>query len=312
MELELVFNELSWSRPAPSREAARACADAFVRAAAAATKRGIKRTIRSGVDFMNLELAPRYHWWDWRKDPAVERDLQSYFRLIVTKYPAVADEPVLEDDLLGYDHFLQGQQAIGLGVAHRMDSLALSMPSSDTWNTHLIRLEVRQLIEGEVESHLENVRHASRSQHVSDHHADWIKQRLASVVDSGQALWKRSAEFFPQLDFCDAVCDQMWRLPKAALAPIIRGLFQLDEYAREWSSGPFSPELIQCGVSPDSAPTIDQFAGERTFKCPDGRSFVFSWHAKVGSWRVYFDWKAGPGRLLIGYVGPHLRTVKSR
>ena len=311
MELELVFNELSWERAAPGVDTARACAEAFVLTMIEAMRRGVKRSIRSNLDIQKIELAPQYHWWDWLKDPAVRRDLQRYFRSIATKYPALLDEPEIARDILGCDYFLRGERATGLGVAHLTDSLALSMLSSEIWNTPLISLEVQEAIEGEIEQRSENVRHASRWEHVRDSHSDWVRQRLASVIDNGSTLWKRSGEYFPSLIFCEAASAQMSLLPKIALASIVRGLFQLDAYAREWLSGPFDPDQVPCTVSPDSDSTMKRFAGERTFKCPDGQSRTFSWHAKVGSWRVYFDYQVGPARLLVGYVGRHLRTVKS-
>ena len=310
MELELVFNELSCEHPAPDRDTARMWAESVVLTMREVMQRGAKRVVRSTLDLQQVELGPDYRWWDWRKDPAVPRELQQYFRSIATKYPALLDEAVIEQDMYGCDYFLDGQRAAGLGIACRMDSLALSMPSSRIWQTSLLLLEVHELREDEIERRAEDVRHASRPEHVRDAHSDWIKRRLESLVEDGDELWERSREFFPSLVFCSAVAEQMNGLPKAALPSVIRGLFRLDDYAREWMSGGFDPKEVRCSLSPESPSTMSQFAAERTFLCPDGRRLAFSWHAKVGSWRVYFDSNVGPRRLLVGYVGRHLRTAK--
>jgi hypothetical protein len=216
LELELVFNELSWERPAPSVDEARVCADRFVLTMSEVMGRGVKRVVRSARDLAQLELGPHYHWWDWRKDPAVRRELQQYFRSILTKYPPLLDEAEIEQDMHGCDYFLDGRRAVGLGIACRTDSLALSMLSSDVWNTPMLSLDVHELCEDEIEQHAEEVRHVGRPEHVRDTHSDWIKRRLASLVEDGTELWNRSSEFFPSLVFCEAVAEQMCRSGECA------------------------------------------------------------------------------------------------
>jgi hypothetical protein len=312
VELDVVFNELSCERPAIDCDKARVWAESFVLTMREVMQRGVKRRVRSTRDLQQLELGPRYYWWDWQKDRAVRLELRQYFRLVATKYPALTDEPEIEQEMHGCDYFFGGRRAAGLGIACRMDSLAISMPSSNVWDTPLLSLEVHELREEDVEERAENVHHASRPEHVRDTHSDWIKRRLQSVVEDGAELWRRSGQFFRSLVFCRAVAGQMNAIPKTALASVMRGLFHLDDYARGWTSGGFDSKQVTCDVSPESPSTMAQFAEERTFPCPDGRPVAFSWHAKVGSWRVYFDWKVGPGRLLVGYVGKHLRTAKYR
>ncbi len=312
MELELVFNELSCEKPAPSVELARQHIESFVLTMVEATRRGVKRNIRSTCDLQQLELGPGYHWWDWRHDRLVRRELQQYFRSITTKYPALSDAPTIERELLGCDFFHKGRKAAGLGVAHRLDSLAVSLPSSDAWNCAAILIEIQELCNGDIEQFSDNVRHACYANHVRNDHPDWIKQRLISLVKNGSELWDRSAEFFPKLMFCDAVASQMASLPAIALPSVMRGLFQLNQYAGEWVSGGFNERQVGCMVSPDSQSTMQQYAAERTFRCPDGQPYTFSWHAKVGFWRIYFRWNDTNRQLLIGYVGPHLSTVKFR
>ena len=313
MELELVFNELSWEHPASSVEEARECANRLVLTMSEATRRGVKRAVRTTCDLQQLQLGPGYYWWHWREDPEVRRELQTYFRSIATKYPALLDEAEVAHAMQGCDYFMNGQRALGLGIACRMDSLALSMLSSNEWDTPVISLEVHELLEEKIERRLEDVRHVARPEHAPEAHGDWIKRRLTSLVENGSELWKRSSEFFPSLLFCTDVAEQMRALPKPALASILRGLFRLDDYARGWIASGFDPDQVQCDVSPESDSTMNLFAQERTFVSPDGRSVTFSWHAKVGGpWRVYFHPGVGPGRLLVGYVGKHLRTAKYR
>ena len=99
------------------------------------------------------------------------------------------------------------------------------------------------------------------------------------------------------------------RFTFSGLPSIVRGLFNLNAFCITWQNGAFDPGEIQCAVSPESGPTLQRYSEERTFMCPDGQQRVFSWHAKVGSWRLYFDPAPGPGHLFVGYAGKHLRTV---
>ncbi|MCI0674045.1 MAG: hypothetical protein L0Y64_26665, partial [Myxococcaceae bacterium] len=57
-----------------------------------------------------------------------------------------------------------------------------------------------------------------------------------------------------------------------------------------------------------------QFGAERIFLCPDGERRVFRLHSKVrvGEWRVYFIPDRESGRVTVGYIGPHLSTVRFR
>jgi len=155
VDLELVFNELSCEEPAPSIELARPRIESFVRTIVEATKRGAKRHIRSSCDLQQLELAPKYHWWHWRSDALVQRELQQYWRSITTKYPALSDEPSIEEELLSCDFFHGGRRANGLGIAYRLESLAVSLPSSKTWDSNAISIEIHEICDGEIDKRLD-------------------------------------------------------------------------------------------------------------------------------------------------------------
>ncbi|MCI0528399.1 MAG: hypothetical protein L0Y56_13245, partial [Nitrospira sp.] len=62
--------------------------------------------------------------------------------------------------------------------------------------------------------------------------------------------------------------------------------------------------------SPESQATLQQFGRERTFRSPDGEERIFSWHVRLtpGSWRIYF-FPEEAGKMIVGYIGPHLPTV---
>jgi hypothetical protein len=73
-------------------------------------------------------------------------------------------------------------------------------------------------------------------------------------------------------------------------------------------------DLSQCPypgqTSVDSAATLQEFGGDRTFLCPDGERRTFSQHLKLRhTWRIYVYVLPDSGLCCVGYAGPHLPTV---
>ncbi|MFH1113330.1 MAG: hypothetical protein V1792_05365 [Pseudomonadota bacterium] len=274
-----------------------------------ATAHGVRRTLRIPEDFQARPIASNYYWKNWIRDDRVERELRRFFLSLATKEPFLRDQPDIEAVWSEIDCLWHGQFALGLKAAYVSDGLALSMTSEEEWNNFLIECDIHEVVGEDVECRREVVHHASTTSHVEPQ-LSWIEERIRIAVRDGKELWHLRGDFFPALDWCSSVEDLMAQLPVAALPRIVGGLFSLNSFCATWQSGRFASQEIQCVVSPESEATLKKYCGERTFMCPDGTHRLFSWHAKVGSWRIYFDPASGPGRLLVGYVGKHLRTVK--
>jgi hypothetical protein len=311
MYLEMFGNELSLTPVAPDVSVGQERAKQFVMTMRAATARGVHRVLRLSEDFLNTPFAPDYDFYRWTADKRVERELQQYFRTLSTKVPFFRYQPIADTVLEGIECYRDGKLARGLTAAYIADGLAVSMCSQPVWEGSLVECEVYEIVGADVECRTDDVHHASCESHV-DQQTAWFEQRIQHTVENGAELWRCSRDHFPALSWCASIEEQMVGLPSGALASITRGLFRLNAYCSCWQSGPFDPDSIGCAVSPESQSTLDTYSAERTFLCPDGRQRVFSWHAKMGQWRIYFDPEPGPGRLLLGYVGRHLRTTKFR
>jgi hypothetical protein len=310
MLLEMFVNELSLT-PARDVATAHVWAKGFVETMRAAASRGVYRGIYVPEDFSGKPLATGYYWRDWLADRRVDVELRRYYRSLTTKSPFLRDQPALEKVFAGIDCFVGSAAALGVRAAYVADGLAVSLLSDATWDRPLLACEIHEIVDEDIISRCESVHHASTSDHVLAQ-SEWIHGRIQSTVLTGQELWRRVDELFPRLEFCVVVEDQMVRLPSLSLASVVRGLFRLNAFCLSWQSGTFDPHAIECTVSPEKESTLQQFGNERTFMCPDGEYRVFSWHVKLGQWRIYFAPCVGTGRLLIGYVGDHLRTVKFR
>lgn len=305
----MFVNELSLVPAAVNVAMGQSQAKEFVLTMRAAAARGVQRTLRMPEDFFAKALAPNYFWQSWLNDHRVARELRQYFRSLATKAPFLSDDPVTEAAWAATDCRWRNQTALGLKAAYVADGLALSMRSGLEWNSPFLECEIQEIVEEDISCRSENIHHASLAVHL-DTHTDWIHERIKTTVTDGEELWRRFDDFFPSLTCCSVVEEQMTRLPTQSLASILRGLFRLNTFCVAWQDGKFDPSKIGCTISPESRSTLQMYGAERTFWCPDGVQRRFSWHAKMGRWRIYFDPAPGPGQLYIGYVGEHLGTAK--
>lgn len=309
MLLEMFINELSLTPAAADVLTGQERLRQLIITMRDAVAMGVKRVLHLPEDFFYKHFAPDYNWYNWLSDNRVDIELRRYFRSLTTKSPFFLDEPN-EEALWGdIDCFWQNKKTLGLKAAYVADGLAFSVLSQSEWDNYLIECDIHEIIDDDVSCRIESIHHASRNAHLGSQ-LDWIQNRIQKSVADGRALWLNIGGFFPSLRFCSVVEDQMGLLPNAAIASISGGLFHLNVYCMGWQSGGFDPSGIGCNVSPESESTLQKYGEERTFLCPDGVQRTFSWHAKVGKWRIYFDPTPGPERMLVGYVGKHLRTVE--
>lgn len=198
------------------------------------------------------------------------------------------------------------------------EALAVSLASNEQWNCNRLPITIQKLEEDELIEDRIEIRHASAEEHVLSH-ADWISERSRTLIVDGRDLWNRRSELLPNLELCDSMAAPLASLKAGnpMLRPVIGRLFELDSYCKTWQLGAFSPDQFPCRTTTDSETTLQQYALERTFLCPDGEQRVFSWHVRLPplAWRMYFipqepvsETKAGA--MIVGYVGKHLRTVK--
>lgn len=320
MDLEMVLNELSLRSPATDVHVARQRMSDLILTVVVATKHGVKRTIRTLSNLDAEELAPNYPIARWRNDSNVDRELQRFFRTLVTKSPFledVADLDILRSIGLS-DFFHSEDQAIGLGVAYWLEALAISLRSEPRWYDSHLQIRIVQIDEHEeMTDTTEEIAHASSSGHIQEH-LHWINERQHKddqlSVRDGMTIWERKEELFPSLYFCEKVGEQMQAMSRGnlLLMPIMKRLYELEGFCKVWHEGPFDHNKMLSKVTNESETTIEMFGNERTFRCHDGTFRVFRWHVRLtpGAWRLYFYPLPEERKLIIGYIGPHLPTVQ--
>ena len=284
MALEMVLNELSL-QTAADIHTARSWMEAFIQTVNAASSHRVSRVIRTKSDIFDITLAVGYPLRRWLNDQEVDQEMRRYIKVLTTKAPFWEDLTDLYDSVLAHEFTFDSRDAQGLGVAYLLDSVAVSLPSAESWNSALLTLNVDCISEDDqIEEKTVEVIHASHPSHVVEH-AQWISERLRSDVQDGPDLWNRRDELFPSLAFCEMVGNQIQLLSSTMLSPVVRGLFNLEAYCRDWSEGGFDPTQLATKATMETQRTLDQYGKERNFLCPGGERRTFSWHIRLdASW----------------------------
>ncbi|BBD59577.1 hypothetical protein NIES2109_23650 [Nostoc sp. HK-01] len=311
MDLEIVFNELSLQAPAAEMNTARLWMEEFINTILSVKPpAGFKRKLRTKSDFNYLLLAPDYRLVQWRNDPDVDPEKRRFIRTLQDKN----DPPLPDIADPGIEVIYEQQKAIGLYYAFVFNSLAISLQSDSQWNLSRLKVEVITVDEDEFVTTHETVLHASCCNHVEEH-CNWIQafqERLRQEVIDGLDLWNRREELFPSLLFCESVSKQIQTLyvGTPVLRQVVKKLFELENYCKIWIDGAFNSDLLPSKTTPESTSRLQQLKDELTFLCPDGKTRVFSLHIRMtggGAWRLHFSEELGPGKIIIGYIGPKIQ-----
>jgi hypothetical protein len=262
--------------------------------------------------FNNHEFAPGYFFFNWYSDGKLDSDLKQLILDMLTTMP-YSDEILRQFELkegkpleLAYEE----RVCIGLGLASNLafDTAALSYPDQGAWDKESYPVSMRALEEGESDISTTDgiARNISGPAHC-EIHRKFFQALLKQNLVSGRELWERRDELFPNLEFCERVKDQLagqnGAMPE--FAQIMKRLFELQEYAKNWDRKPIKPPDFQTKVSPESATRRKKFKEQLKIKCPDGVRRQFDWHARYtpGAGRIYFFPEEAGGRLIVGSIG---------
>ncbi len=273
-------------------------------------------------NFVDIMLSPNYPLRAWFNDSLVPRDESEFVLTYYTRYSYI--QPY-DKDLQGSSEFqskkslfeasFAGERAEGLGFAHLLKGLALSIRSEPCWDSPWLDLDCKKLDpeSEEISEYRETQRHVSRARHVSKDHAAWIEGQIQCGVRNGSDLLSKAVTLFPNLVFCSDASKQIRVLSAGSryLPSILKLLFELEIQANSWTEGDFDYRQLH-NASSESESTMNRFGHRRIFVCPDGISRTFEWHLKglPRPWRIHIYADSHQKKILIGYVGRHLPTQK--
>jgi hypothetical protein len=311
VEIDLILNELSMGESISiDKHYARQLMSEFINMIRAFKKQQVKATLRTKDDFYTIIVARDYPIGQWFNE--ADREERLFVKTLVTKSPFSNDIDNLDIKDLetgsGSSEFRhQGKLAVGLGVAYLLDSIAISLRSSDYWDNPYVNVDFKYFEESsdELIETNEIIKHVSQSIHVREHLA-WINRQIQSEIINGQVLWVLKEELFPSLLFCECVRKQLLDIEESnpLLKQIIKRLSELEQQANKWVDGNFDINLLSSKVTPESDTRLKKFRQELTFQCPDGIHRLFDLHLRMtpGANRLYF-FPIEPQKLIIGYIG---------
>jgi hypothetical protein len=315
--MDLVFNELSAQVAAPTITDSRESMAQLLKVVRQACKYGSSRTLRTTRDLLHQPLARGYLMSQWLNDCKVDIEQRRFFKAIATKAPYL--EQILgmeEDNQQAVFEFLHNKErALGLGVALLWESPALSLPGDSRFANDPVAITVRTLDETrETEQQAEVCCLSTVEQVVS--RKTWLKARIQRDIRNGSDLWRMRHQLFPQLIFCASTERQITNLhgQEPYFQQVCRHLFVINTHFAEWTDGPL--ELQGIAWSEESKETLGhpQYGPTRRFVCPDGVERMFSLHSKPtgGTIRIYFLPIPNTKQAYVGYIGPHLPTIRYR
>lgn len=286
MTVLLFLNELSSAEPCEKAVADRAVGR-LVQLLRHVSRLRSNAALVSDAKLKELELMPGYCLREWAGQPR-NRDLWRFIRGMENRAPHSA---VLPDGAgEGVEYFCNGVTGRGLGAAHLMDGLLVSLLVSERWDTPWVHA-VRDILD-ETPGALEpiiteevDVRHAATVGHL-EVHDDWLKQVGILDLGTGAEIWEERAAIFPHIQFLDRVEKQMRELRQDWVIPAALELRRIDEAIADWDPAIRPVPSWRSLITPEH----ERRRKLCTFADSDGEARIFDWHGRFtpGAGRVYF------------------------
>ncbi|MDT8446517.1 MAG: hypothetical protein RRB13_06420 [bacterium] len=311
--MDQILNERSLEQPYQNRSKARQGIKQFVELSLLLKKFGFSTGIRTTRDFSTRPLTPDRSVYDCiydrenRGDPTFQ-----LFLTMVSKAPFIED--LLENranyNLVEYKY--HDAPALGLALAHQTNNFVLSFQGDQRFEADQLQLEMIQFCNEQIESSLVLVPNLSCAAQAQKRQQEILN--LQGKVKSGADLVQQAVSRYPFIALCDSAKKQLMALNGSELyfSEIQRHLQILNDTMQSWEAGPFSPEGLTWSFESQPTMTNSDLKAMRTFRCPDGSQRICERHTKMMSanQRIHFLPLQEEGKVLIGYVGIHLKTSK--
>lgn len=294
----LSLNELSCRHPLPFAQVDEAVRE-FVSALREARRVRPGTALVTPVKLPDIELAPGYPMARWAADGR-NKDLWRLIRAMQARAPYTFDELVPPNEREDSDYLHEGASAVGLGIAHSTDGIAVSLPAHTSWSAQSVRL-TRVWIDAEDDE--VDVRHASNADHIERHGA-WFADGGLNDAETGRQLWDGRVDFFPCLTFLPGVEQQLVDLPPVWVRPVLVRLAEIQEAVARWDPASGRQPVWGSKVTPEH----EQRKRLCEFSDFDDVTRVFDLHARFtpGHGRVHFRLVGESGTARIAYVGRKL------
>jgi hypothetical protein len=286
---------------------------------------GAPRVLRAVRDAADRDIHGGRGLRTWCFDPSTPRDARLLVAHRLAKAPFLdGPEGLLrqrEGEARAVHGTIEGRPTVGGAFVALADGvLVMFSEPSPPARPAMVQLEV--LIEDNTSStesvHVCAVESGAEVQG----NATLIVAKIEASVATGAELSDRLGDLFPRLVLGATAKEQLIALGSGSpmLRHVIRHLRALDGAARAWRGGPYAPGVTWSVESPATL-THGDYGPQREFPTPDGfEPTRWTYHTKLtDGWRLYFKTSvhgerttsiAEEARVAVGYVGPHLPTVR--
>ncbi|NIY68830.1 hypothetical protein [Streptomyces malaysiensis] len=304
----LFLNEKSWGSACDPARAERAMADFVAVVRAAAAEGGPGTALVSEVDVKALDIAEGYPVNKWIGASPRNRALWQRLRALQGRSPVRSVFPADDAaDHLEYRH--DGEVVLGLGAAHFMDGIAVSLAVGRQWQDDRVTLERSELVEDdddtlEMRQDAVDVRHLSAEPHL-DGHRDWLRAARREGVTTGSRIWDSRADLYPHLTFLQRVEGQLRGLDPHRVVPVRRALERLEEAVAAWDPATMAEPEWRTKVTPEGE-TRKRVC---RFTDLDGETRTFDLHARFtpGAGRIHFRLVPEERTIRLAYIGSKIR-----
>jgi len=314
MPVRVFVNELSFPSTACSAEEAAGRLHKLI--AVLRAMRAIDRAMRidSSVPLSEISLAQNWPMAAVRNQPEC-KEAALFLRVLDDRAPfaqAIAEAP---DDAAGGPEYriphgapiCAGSEAVGLGLAHRLDGISVSLATHRDWQRPLVELD-RHVLDADANLTTDRVeaKNAVDGEGAAVH-TEFLHAQAHPDVHDGAEIWHRRAELFPNLRFIARVEAQLSGLPhgEPLVRVILELLLNLDKAIGSWR---------ETGVErPPYATRIRRESSSREkyvwFTDDTGINRLFTQHGHFtpGAGRFHFILEEEPVRsALVGHIGDKL------
>jgi hypothetical protein len=220
----------------------------------------------SPVKREHLELARGYFVSQWMGAGSRNRDLWRVVQAMQNRAPFTDVLPLGVAEAAEYSW--NGHVAMGLGAAHTMDGLLVSLLVDPVWDTSWIDATCDELGEtGDIETSSVTVRHAASERHAESHDA-WVQSAGLDGFATGAEIWDACVDVYPRLQFLPRVRADLYELPPHWVTSVAIRLRTLNDAIAGWvpETGPepaWKTEVTPEGVIRKRLCWFEDLDGER-------------------------------------------------
>lgn len=266
-------------------------------------------------NFLFISIAKNYTVNDWLHDSNVNMNYKQFFRACFGKANYI-ESKYLNGEAI-FRVFQNQIPSIGaaFSIEHFDKPIILSVWTDIFWETESIDC-LYKILDDDAEiigkEHcVFNITKESNIDKLMEQKRDGIYR----YISSGQDLWEKRTELFPNLTFCASVKKQLYEdSEKYHIIKIIERLEKMQEYFFR-NHVRYSPQDMgmNARTESESVKINPKLKKLRMFKLPSGQEEYFFDHisfssGKYSAGRIHFLPDVDNNNCYIGYIGNHLPT----